>query len=192
MGWAIDLHELRAQVRPESATWLVGALGGIAVLGALLYGVKPSLREYQALRAERSAAELGAASDADAAAAEIDAAQTQLAALREELYGGAARVPLRQIQSFVIDSLDQIAARHAVELVGITPGELKPVLMFEELPYEVHVIGGYFDLYAWLRDVETQLSPMVVKEFTMQREARSERVELELRLVAYRAAESAR
>lgn len=190
MSLSLDLEALRDQVRPESLVLLAGALGGLAVVALFLYGVKPPLAEYRALRVERSTAELGAASDADSASAAIAAAQTELGRLREELYGGAARVPLRQIQAFVIDSLDQIAERHAVELIGITPGEVSAVLMFEELPYEVHVVGGYFDLFAWLREVETRLAPMVVKEFSMQREARSDRVELELALVAYRAEEA--
>lgn len=165
----------------------VAALSVIALLAALLYGIKPAYLEYQrteekALRAASSAVnrDLGAEAGLNRLRAEVEA-------LREELVGDAGQVPREQIESFVVGTLDRISQRHGVQLVSIQPSETASVWMFEELPYSVSVTGSYFSLHQWLYEVEEDLRPMVVKSFEMRPSRPEGRVQLDLRVVAYRA-----
>jgi Tfp pilus assembly protein PilO len=183
----LRLDDLRAQVSPELLIGILVAAVLLFALGGYLYGIKPSLLEYQRLREKRSAVSTGPEFDPEVKRVAIATHEARVGTLRDELYGGSSRVPARQIEAFVIDSLNRIAERRAVELVSVKPGAFGDVLSFEELPYDVRVQGGYFDLYDWLRDVETQLRPMVVKQFAMRPERESSLLALELRLVAYRA-----
>ena len=90
------------------------------------------------------------------------------------------------MESYIVDRLDSISAVHDVELVGVTPGAAEEVLMFDEVPYDVEVEGDYFALFRWLREVERELRPMVVKEFNIRPLSKSEAVTMKLRLAAYR------
>ena len=111
--------------------------------------------------------------------------------LRTRLYGGSSAVPLREMESYVIQTLDRISARHDVELVGVRPREIGQVLMFDELPYDVEVTGSYLRLWDWLRAIETELRPMVVNSYELSRTQSADPVSLTLRLVAFRAREPA-
>jgi Tfp pilus assembly protein PilO len=91
------------------------------------------------------------------------------------------------MESFVIDALDRVSVRHDVKLESVTPGTVTQVVMFTELPYQVQVTGNYFSLFEWFRDVENELRPMVVKNFEMEKGRGSERIEMSLQIVAYRA-----
>ncbi len=57
--------------------------------------------------------------------------------------------------------------------------------MFEEVPFEVEIVGGYFSLYDWLRDVEAELGPMVVKQYRISSEER-DLTRMSLTMVSYR------
>ena len=117
---------------------------------------------------------------------EIAATRETIAELRTELYGGSSRLPPEKMESYIVDRLDRISASHEVELVGVTPGEAQEVLMFDEVPYDVRVEGDYFALFRWLREVERELRPMVVKEFNIRPLADTEAVAMKLRLASYR------
>lgn len=184
------LEELSNQVRPETLLGVGVALIVLALLASYLYVLKAPIAEYRKLGASSAAGSVALGSDPQTRTAQIEELSRELQRVRAELYGTAARVPLRQIESFVIDSLDRISGRHAVELLSVKPGEASAVLMFEELPYDVQALGRYFDLYEWLREVETELRPMAIKQFSMKPDTGGERVALDLRLVAYRPTEA--
>ncbi len=101
-------------------------------------------------------------------------------------------MPLREMESYVIQTLDRISARHDVELMGVRPREPGRVLMFDELPYDVEVMGSYVDLWGWLQDMETELRPMVVNSYEFERKNSAEPVRMKLQLVAYRGREPKR
>ena len=96
-------------------------------------------------------------------------------------------LPPEQMEAYVIDRLAALSERRDLHLVGVKPGEPGSLLMFEELPYDVEVVGSYFALHDWLHAVEEELRPMVVKRFEMRPARRDGReVALDVRLVSYR------
>ena len=61
--------------------------------------------------------------------------------------------------------------------------------MFDEVPFDIEVAGGYFDLCRWLQQVETELRPMVVKQFQVASKGAEKRLKMSLRVVSYRPSE---
>ncbi len=181
------LDELLSEVRPETA---IGAMATLALLLAVaghLYVLKPVLAKLGELEREGSEGTLQTTLRAvSAGKVEIAATRETIAELRTELYGGSSRLPPEKMESYIVDRLDRISASHEVELVGVTPGEAQEVLMFDEVPYDVRVEGDYFALFRWLREVERELRPMVVKEFNIRPLADTEAVAMKLRLASYR------
>ena len=186
------IDELIRTVEPRTFALAGVALFLLFVLAGSLYVIKPAWIEYSQLKQTRELERETFLLDSGEAASSIASIQEHVDLLRTQLYGGAAGVPRRQIESFVVDSLDQISSRHGVQLLGITPDQPATAWMFEELPYEVKVQGSYFAIHRWLRDVEEELRPMVVKQFQLSPTRNDSDVILELRVVAYRANEQAR
>lgn len=180
------LEKLRAQARPEAILGLAGAAVALLAVAGWLYLLRPDFTAYRDLASKRALAAQGVLADPEAAEAQIVQLQSHIEDLENRLYGGSARVPTRETESFVIDSLDRISGQRGTSLVSVKPGEPGTVLMFEELPYDVKVTGPYLSLYEWLQDVENDLRPMVVKQFSMAPARGSDHVSLDLRLVAYR------
>ena len=183
----MNLRErIAAQIRPESALGGVVALAVLILLGAGLYGLKPAWIAYRAAVAQNAEAEIPDPAEIERQAERLVLLEERIRRLRNELFGGAAAVPAREIEAFVIDSLDALASRQRVELLGVSPGQPGEFLSFEELPYEIRLAGNYADLFEWLGQVETELRPMIVKELHLRAEPESSRVRMEMRLVAYR------
>ena len=60
--------------------------------------------------------------------------------------------------------------------------------MFEEIAFDISVTGKYLDIIIWLRKVEDELHPMVVKKFKMA--GSNDGLQTNLRIVSYRPASS--
>ena len=178
------------QLAPDA--WIAAAGGtivGVALAGHL-FVLKPALDHYGELEQEQLAT--SAEIDTERGRADPVAVATltsEVEDLRDRVGGGAGQVPLTQMESYVINALDRVSVRHDVKLESVTPGTVQEVLMFTELPYDVQVTGSYFSLFEWLRDVETELRPMVVKSFEMKKGKSSEQILMSLELVAYRGTE---
>lgn len=181
------LDQLLGTLRPEATLAALGAFVALTLLGGHLYVLKPSLVKLRALDVEGSRGTLesvtAAVTDGDVAIAAIEA---ELAELRDRLYGGPSDLPPEKTESYIIERLDRISERHAIELVSVKPGDGKEVLMFDELLYEVEVKGRFFALVDWLREMEQELRPIVVNEFELRPEASEGRVAMKLRLASYR------
>ncbi len=184
------LDRLARHMRPESVSVAALGLVTLGMLAAYLYVLKQPLTDYRGLMRHQAGASVGLFTGRDEpAAVALVGLQEELEGLRQRLYGGPSSVPLREMESYVIQTLDRISARHRVELVGVRPLAIGEVLMFDELPYEVEVTGSYMRLWDWLRDMELDLRPMVVNSYELERRTKATSVSLKLRLVAYRARE---
>jgi Tfp pilus assembly protein PilO len=178
---------LVANTRPESLLAGVAAIALLTLLAGYLYVLEPSLTALGALEAGQPAASLESLQREFAAnGVALTESERRLAALRDQLFGGPADLPPEKAEAYIVDRLDRTAASHAIELLGVRPGESKQVLMFDELLYEVEVEGEFFALVAWLREIERELRPLVINEFAMQPRTRSSRVAMKLRLASYR------
>ncbi len=184
---ANGLDDLLQEVRPETAVLALAVLALLVAVAGYLYVLKPTLGELEQLEREGSDGALQATLQAvETSRLEIAASRAEIEELRTELYGGSSQLPPEKMEAYIVDRLDHLSAAHEVELVGVTPGEPEEVLMFDEVPYDVEVSGDYFALFRWLREVERELRPMVVKEFNMKPRAKTRDVAMKLRLASYR------
>jgi type IV pilus assembly protein PilO len=180
-------EQLLSDLRPESALGAMLTLGTLVLLAGYLYLLGPSLAKFRELESKGPQTTLANFSKAQAdGQLAVAALEEELEQLRKRLYGGPADLPIEKTESYIIDRLDRISGRHAIELVSVKPGEAKEVLMFDEFLYEVEIEGDFFALVAWLREVERDLRPMVVNQFDLKPAAGDEVVAMKLRLASYR------
>lgn len=168
-------------------TLFVAGAALLVVLGlaGLLYGVKPSWQALDAIRGQRDLTAAGTPAGGELSTS-IEALRQQVQARRDDFEGESTTIPRVEIESYIVGSLDRLSAAHDVELRSVQPDEASRLWMFEELPYTVEVRGAYRSLHRWMHQVERELRPMVIKQFTIVPEAGDDDVTVRIRIVAYR------
>lgn len=141
--------------------------GGVLLLvGAALITrmLVPQIKDYRqaAARLEALEAVAVAAPELPLALEEIEA---DVAQLEQRLHGDAARLPIQQMEAYVLGRLQEISWANGIELVSVEPAATQQVLMFREVRFEVEVAGTYRELYAWLRALRSQIGFIVIKRF---------------------------
>lgn len=185
------MHPLLQQIHPRMLAILMLAVLGMTVLAAYLYLFKQPYTDYAQLRTVRvQAVEDVASVQQDMESGQIALLERHVAGLEDRLYGKGSRLPPSQMVSYIIGQLDRISVRHAVQLMSVKPGGVEQVLMFEEVPFDIQVQGAYFDLFAWLEDMERELRPMVLKKFEITPPRKDGALNMQLRLVSYRSVEA--
>ncbi len=89
--------------------------------------------------------------------------------LKFRLHGDMANLPLKQVESYVIGKLQKISWRNDVDLVSVEPAAGQRVQIFNEVLFNIELIGEYDDIYRWLWDAKNELGFVVVKEYGMRR-----------------------
>ena len=157
----------------------------IAVSAALL----PRVKAY-------SAAVKAVAVLEDANANTVDLEQqlqdryTSIEELKFRLHGDMANLPLKQVESYVIGRLQKISWRNDVDLVSVQPAAGQRVQIFNEVLFNIELIGEYDDIYRWLWDAKNELGFVVVKEYGMRRNDsvdENPRLKTTVSLASYRA-----
>ena len=174
-----------SRLQPRLLGLVFGATLGLTLLAAYLYVLKKPVAEYRRHQQTRLLLE-GEVRNGAGNSEEIQTLTAAVEALERQLLSGSDAVPVNQMVAHIIGQLDRISSNHQVELIGVKPGQRKKVFMFEEVPFEVEIKGGYFSLYDWLREVEQELGPMVVKQFTITPEAPGDMTRIRLTVVSYR------
>lgn len=176
----------RLAALPARTLWLV--IGGILLLIAVegwLLVLRQPFGEYLKLKHERTTLG-GPASSPGQLPAEVERAERQLAALTERLAGADTRnAPDRTVVQ-LMDRLATLAARHGATLHGVRPAATRRALMFDEMAFDIQGAGSYPALLKWLEDMESELAPFVVTQFSIKRGATAEALAMDLRLAVYR------
>lgn len=167
------------------------AAGGIGLFIALQGGLllRQPLGEYLQAGRERAALERYAHAPQQVPA-EIERVERELAALSMRLAGAVSPLAPESTIVHVMDRLAAIASRHHAALQGVRPAGIRRILMFDEMAFDIQAAGAYAALVVWLEDVERELAPLVVTQFSIKRGAAAGALNMELRVAAYRLAES--
>lgn len=115
---------------------------------------------------------------------------TSIEELKFRLHGDMANLPLKQVESYVIGKLQKISWRNDVDLVSVEPAAGQRVQIFNEVLFNIDLIGEYDDIYRWLWDAKNELGFVVVKEYGMRRRDNSDdnpRLSTTVSLASYRA-----
>ncbi len=182
--------DLTQHVQPRVLLFAMLAAVPLTFLGAYFYFFKTPMTEFFQLRQVRTQSLL----DMEVEQRGIDKTQIsrleeQISNLKNRLYGKGARLAPSQMVPYVIGELDRLSQPHHVRLISVKPGTVTEVLMFEEVSFDVEVTGKYFDLFDWLKRVEIELRPMVVKQFKLKPVGKDEYLSMHLRVVSYRPSE---
>ena len=93
----------------------------------------------------------------------------RIEALKRQLHGNMAELPPRQVEAFVIGRLQKVSWSNDVELVSVEPAIGDRVESFQEMLFDVRLIGEYSNLYHWLVEAREELGYVVVKEYGLTR-----------------------
>jgi type IV pilus assembly protein PilO len=158
------------------------------VLGSYLYLFKDAWDEYALMKETRTTLQETVDSGSQLSSAILQSRQ-RVDALVKELHGENPELPVNQTIALTIDRLDRISAQHDIQLISVIPDTLKRLDKFEELPFSIEVIGSYQQLADWLQEIETKLSPMVVKHFEIMPTTGKEQLTMRLEMISYRVPE---
>lgn len=185
------MERLLTYLGSQSPRTLLLAMAGFLLLlsaqGWLL--VRQPLHDYLKTRHDRAAMERRAHAPA-ATPAEIARVERGLAAQQKRLAEANGPVPTGGTIAQVVAKLSAIARRHGVTLQTVKPAGAKHVREFDEAAFEVEVSGAYRALVASMEQVDRELKPLVITQFSIKRGAAGSMPRLQLRLAAYRLSES--
>ena len=165
---------------------------GAVVTAALAVGlVVPKAKALTVASREASVLE-EAASDGNELDRHLQEQNTRIDELKYQLHGDMANLPARQVESYIIGRLQRISWNNEVELVSVEPKTGDRVQIFQEMLFNVQLVGQYADLYGWLWDARNELGYVVIKEYSLTRhdnEDEEPRLRADLSLASYRAVE---
>lgn len=167
-------------------------LGGILLLVAaveIMYLVWPQMKTFRELHASHQLLEQTVTSS-DSLSQQLERIDAEVQKLSRELHGDMARLPAKQMESFVIGRLQKVSWATDVELVSVQPGSGKQVQNFRESLFEVRLNAGYHDFFEWLQIINDELGYIVVKKFDISADDGDDlddpQLSLVLTLVSYR------
>ena len=177
--------KITEQLPPRSLALLLIAVLGLTGISGYLYVLKKPMVALSGVQDEFF--NLRRARPADKPVeARIANAEAELEMLREKLQGAGPKLAANEMVAFVIGRLDMLARAKNVQLVSVEPGDTAKVFEFDEIPFHVEVVGGYFRLVDWLHAAERELGPMVIKSFDIAPAQGGDSRRMRLTMVSYR------
>ncbi|WP_291317294.1 type 4a pilus biogenesis protein PilO [Desulfuromonas sp.] len=178
---------LLEKVPQRTVYGVLAAIVVLLLLASWLYLFKKPLAEYARVHKVRTLLEAKVESGAELEG-ELAALAAEVQGLNVRLLGERPPLTVSELVAHTVARLDQIAARHGIRLVSLKPGKNRRVPMLEELPFHIKVEGEYFGLYECLYEVERELGPMVIKNFSVKPLSGKDSLSMELKMVSYRPA----
>ena len=138
----------------------------ITLLAAWLYLFKKPLAQYRQLKENRVSLELKVRGK-DSLSGIIHDLEREIEAMHGKIFGSNQTMPAEEMVAEALTKLDLISANQGVTLVSVKPEPAIPLQLFVETPFSVEARGPYLSLYQWLFQVERQLAPTIVQQFTL-------------------------
>jgi len=165
---------------------------GAILIAAIAAGVLiPKVKAARAASLEVSVLE-EAAQDGAELERHLQEQYAKIEELKYRLHGDMANLPVRQVEAYIIGRLQKVSWNNDVELVSVEPATGERVQIFQEILFNVQLVGQYDDLYHWLREARQDLGYVVVKEYGLTRQDNDDEQPLllaNLSLASYRAVE---
>ncbi len=170
------------------AMMLIGIVLLLSIV-EITYLLWPQIKNYRNLQASYQVLEQAVTSN-DSLSNQLQNIDVEVQDLSRQLHGDMARLPARQMESFIIGRLQKVSWATEVELLSVQPGSGKQVQNFRESLFEVKLNARYHDFFEWLQTVNDELGYIVVKKFEIRPEDHDKlenpKLSLLLTLVSYR------
>lgn len=151
---------------PRSLNLLFGGITLVIAVALFSYLLWPQFKAYRAAVESRDSLQSVVAND-NRLVETLSALRSEVRALRQSLHGDLAALPTKEMQGYIIGRLQGISWRNSVEFLGMQPRQGEPIETFQEILFDVQLLGDYFDLYNWLRDASKELGFVVIKQYRM-------------------------
>ena len=179
------MNDLLNKMSSQSIYGTMVAIVVIICLAGYLYGFKKPLQEFKLLRSNTKLLE-AKVEGSSGIPLKLEEIQAEIDSLTKHLQGQTPFMSNSKMVAHVINGLDMISSKHAVQFLGLRPAVPGSVEYFEELPFAIEVSGNYFSLFDWLQEVERELGPMVVKKIDMEQIGGTKEKKMRLNMVSYR------
>ena len=170
------------------ATLFVGVVLLVAMV-EITYLLWPQFKEFRSLYSSHKILEQAVSSN-DSLTQQLQHIDAEVQSLSRELHGDMARLPAKQMESFVIGRLQKVSWSTDVELISVQPGSGRQVQNFRESLFEVKLVARYHDFFEWLQIINDELGYIVVKKFEIRsndnKTLENPKLNLVLTLVSYR------
>lgn len=182
------IRELLKDVEPRFINIAMGLAALLLVALMISYSVKP---QYQQLAHNRDSLELlqNRMDDQHQLQRMIDQTRSDIVDIHHRISGESGSLQLSEMESYLIGRLQALSWESDIQLIGVRPGSSKRVIQFDEISFEVNVIGRYLDLYDWLNRLNDKLGFVLVTKYRIQpttRRVDSDMLSMDLTLVFYR------
>ena len=185
------MQELLQRVSLRELRLLLAGIGAIAVVALAVSMLVPKIKALVA--AQENVTVLQAASiDSVELEQHLQQQNQRIEELRFRLYGDMAELPLKEVEAYIIGRLQEISWGTRVDLISVEPAAGEQVQIFQEMLFNVELLGQYDDLYRWLWDVRNELGYVVIKEYSLARRDNDDAEPMllaNLSLASYRAVE---
>ena len=161
------MNRLLTNMEPRTIALLMVSTAILVAAALGRYVISPEVQSYNNSRIKLASLE-SAASQQTSLSMQIGILESKLSTLKKQLQGGMVDLPDNQMESFVIGQLQGISWRNKIELMGVRPGKGSNIQALQEVLFDVEIAGDYFDLYAWLQELDDQLGFVVIKSFTIR------------------------
>ncbi len=183
------MQDFIENAEPRVVAMMLIAIVLLVSLVEITYLLWPQAKQYRDLHASHQVLEQAVTSN-DSLANQLEKIDAEVQDLSRQLHGDMARLPAKQMESFVIGRLQRVSWATEVELLSVQPGSGKQVQNFRESLFEVKLNAHYHDFFEWLQTVNDELGYIVVKKFEIRPEERdaldNPELSLQLTLVSYR------
>lgn len=154
-----------ATIDPQRVPVFAAATVLLVAAALALYVVLPQARARDAALEAKAALAPTAAAAAPLGAerAALEDAVRGLVALS----AAADAASPQTLAAALMNQLQTAAWRRNVELVAIEPREGAQIDSLQETVFDVELVGAYADVVAYLRDVRSDLAPLVVRELSL-------------------------
>jgi len=150
----------------RSLNLLLAGITLVIATASISYQLWPEFKTYRAAVESRDSLQSVVAND-NKLVDTLDALRNEVRNLRQSLHGDLATLPTKEMQGYIIGRLQGISWRNKVEFLGMQPRQGEPIEKFQEILFDVQLLGDYFDLYNWLRDASRELGFVVIKQYQM-------------------------
>ena len=182
------MNELLRKISLREFRLVLIGIGVTLVATAAAAFVVPEVKAYKA--AARSVEVLEAASqDGSELQEHLQSLNAQIDELKYRLHGDMANLPVREVEAYIIGRLQKISWNNEVELISVEPATGERVQIFQEMLFNVQLVGEYENLYRWLWEARQELGFVVVKKYALSRQDDEDinpRLLADLSLASYR------
>ena len=162
------MQELLKKLSLRELRLVILGIGAIAVVALAASMLTPKVKMLTAAKQEVELLRAAAVNSSELER-HLQEENQRIEDLRYRLYGDMADLPIKQVEAYIIGRLQEISWGTGVDLLSVQPAAGERVQIFQEMLFNIELVGEYDELYRWLWDVRNELGYVVIKEYSLTR-----------------------